>query len=61
MTQKEFEILDVPHGEIIDMNGSDEETQKNMCSPKAKKAFFYTLFLLIAAAITGIITWNKQK
>lgn len=61
MTQKDLEILDVPHGEIIDMNDSDEETQKTVCSTKTKKAFFYTLFVLLVAAITGIITWNKQK
>lgn len=61
MPEQELEILDIPHGEIIDMNQSDTQVDhKEVPSGKKnrKKSFLVTLSLIVISIITCFI-WTK--
>ncbi len=61
MAEQDLEIIDVPHGEIIDMNDKSESiSQKMVCSSKKKKHFLWTLLLFFTILIAGTL-WSKQK
>lgn len=62
MQEKNLEVLDIPHGEIVDMNGS--EKNKLYCPKKGmhgRKLFCLTTLLLLIITIVGTMLALEGK